>query len=222
MTGIHPSTRRTRTSMRRPHRRRLPRLGWWWAAIAVTAISSIRTWPLISGALLTLAAALLILRATRPTRLGALWNRLDRITERRRLLPPRTAVRPLRLFQQMTPGRFENAIAELAREHPTVRTATAVGQANDRGADVLVHLKDDRRILIQCKKYRDGNNIGSETVQTINGVYRDIHHCDLAAIVTTANFTRSAIDTNAMLPRQLRLVDGHGLVAWANGGPPPW
>jgi restriction system protein len=122
----------------------------------------------------------------------------------------------------MNPAQFEQAIAELAREHPTVHTAMAVGQANDRGADVLITLVDGRRILIQCKKYRPGNNVGSETIQTINGVYQDIHHCHAAAIVTTAGFTRAAVDTNAMLPTPIRLINGDALVQWANGGHAPW
>jgi restriction system protein len=122
----------------------------------------------------------------------------------------------------MTPARFEQAIAELAQKDPDVLQAIAVGQANDRGLDVHVHLTDGRRILIQCKKYRDGNNVGSETIQTINGVYRDIHHCHQAVIVTTAGFTRAAVETNTMLPQPIRLIDGHGLITWANGGHAPW
>lgn len=192
MTVTRNPARRTRkTTGRRPaqtrrRRRRLRRIGWGGVALTLFFLYiAIRTWPVQSIAAAVLLAAAAIVRAIRPARLGRLWNGLDRIAERRRVLP-QGVVRPLRLFQQMTPGRFEKAIAELAREHPTVRTATAVGQANDRGADVLVHLNDDRRIL------------------------------------TTASFTRAAVETNAMLPRQLRLIDGHDLVAWANGGPPPW
>jgi hypothetical protein len=54
------------------------------------------------------------------------------------------------------------------------------------------------------------------------GVYRDIHHCHAAVIVTTAGYTRSAADTNAMLHQPIRLIDGPQLEAWANGGRPPW
>lgn len=117
---------------------------------------------------------------------------------------------------------FEYAIAELARQHPTVHSAHRVGGANDRGADVIATLHDGRRILIQAKHYRSGHNVGSDTIQLINGVYRDIHHCDHAVIVTTAGFTASAIQTNALLPAPIRLIDGHALERWANGGPTPW
>ena len=59
-------------------------------------------------------------------------------------------------------------------------------------------------------------------MQTINGVYRDIHHCHAAAIVTTSSFTRSALETNARFPYGIRLVDGDALEQWANGGHAPW
>lgn len=216
MAATHTAPRHTK----RARRRQLPRLGWGWAVIAVVAIAVVRTWPYWTALTVTLLATVLIVRAIRPRQLRRLWNLLDRITARRRHLPAHA--RTLHTFQNMRPGEFEQAIAELAAEHPTVHRAHVVGGANDRGADVLVHLNDGRRILIQCKRYRTGNNVGSETVQTINGVYRDIHHCHTAAIVTTAGFTRSAIETNARLPQQIRLIDGGALVLWANGGHAPW
>ncbi|MCI3279106.1 restriction endonuclease [Streptomyces sp. 7R015] len=113
-------------------------------------------------------------------------------------------------------------MAALAREDTRVAHAEHVGQANDRGADVIVTLNTGHRVLVQCKKYRPGNNVGSETVQTINGVYRDIHHCHAAVIVTTATFTASACHTNALLPAPIRLIDGHALEHWASGGHTPW
>jgi restriction system protein len=180
-----------------------------------------KTWPVLTATTLALIGALLVLRAARPRRLAPLIRRLDTLNFYRPALPARGR-RTLNAFHRMTPARFERAIAELAQKDPSVTRATAVGQANDRGMDVLVHLNDGRRILIQCKKYRPGNNVGSETIQTINGVYQDIHHCHEAAIVTTATFTRAAVDTNTMLPQPIRLINGDALVQWANGGLPPW
>lgn len=212
---------RTKT-VRRPHRirrRRLPRLGWWWAGIALAVIAIARTWPWQTATVTVLLAATLIVRAIRPNRLHRIWQSLDRINARRRTLPNRT--RTLDDFLRLTPAGFEQAITELALENPHVTHATRVGQANDRGADVLVTLTDGRRILIQCKQYRTGN-VGSDTIQTINGVYRDIHHCHTAVIVTTAAFTQAAHATNTLLPTPIRLVDSHNLVAWANGAPAPW
>jgi restriction system protein len=180
-----------------------------------------KTWPALTIATVTLAGTILILRAVRPRRLTRILDRINLPTLHRPALPARGR-RTLDAFHRMTPARFEQAIAELAQQDPEVLRAIAVGQANDRGMDVHVHLTDGRRILIQCKHHEPGNNVGSPVVQTINGVYRDIHHCHAAAIVTTADFTRAAIDTNTMLPAPIRLINGAALVQWANGGPPPW
>ncbi|MFD9004408.1 restriction endonuclease [Streptomyces sp. NPDC059582] len=201
--------------------RRLPRLGWWWATLAVVILGIAKTWPAPTAAAAVLTSAALITYVIRPRRLTRLWNGLDTLQDRRRALP-HPGNRTLDTFHRMTPAQFEQAIAELALEHPTVTTATPTGGANDRGADVLVTLDNGRRILIQCKRYAPGSNVGSDTVQTINGVYRDIHHCHAAVIVTTAGYTRAALDTNLLLPQRIRLIDGHGLTTWANGGPAPW
>jgi restriction system protein len=216
------ATRRTRKTRTRPTRRRqLPRLGWGWLGLTVVIIGIARTWPLYTGITVVLIAVGLIIAARQPAWLQRATRRLPAINFSRPHLPAR-GHRTLDTFLRMHHDRFEHAIAALAREDRNVHTAQQVGQANDRGADVLVHLKDGRRILVQCKKYRHGNNIGSETIQTINGVYRDIHHCHQAVIVTTAGFTAAAGQTNAMLPYPIRLIDGPQLVQWANGGSPPW
>jgi restriction system protein len=220
------TTRRTRrTPTRRPstRRRRLPNLGWWWTAIALTVIAVARTWPWQTAAATVLLAATLIARAIRPRRLARIWQGLAWISARRRILPrPGHGTRTLSTFLNLTPYGFEQAITELALEDPRVHTAHRVGGANDRGADVLVHLRDGRRILIQCKHHQPGNNVGSPVIQTTNGVYRDIHHCHAAVIVTTAGFTPAAYDTNTRLPHPIRLIDGPALTTWANGGQPPW
>lgn len=125
----------------------------------------------------------------------------------------------LQTFLAMTPSQFEHAIANLARQSGATRVLVK-GGANDRGMDVDVTLHGGRRILIQCKRYT--GSVGSEHVQIVNGTYRAIHGCDLAVIVTTSTFTASAVETKCLIGGNIRLVDGQQLVAWANGGRPPW
>ncbi|MGW2520461.1 restriction endonuclease [Streptomyces sp. NPDC001617] len=220
------TTRRTRKTPTRPARRqRLPRPGWSWLIAGIVILGAAKTWPLYTALVTALIVTAVILAVVRPRRLHPLIGRAaalaNAISARRTHLPTR-GHRTLTAFQNMQPYQFEKAIAALAREDHRVTHAEQVGQANDRGADVLVQLRDGRRILVQCKKYRHGNNVGSETIQTINGVYRDIHHCHAAVIVTTATFTASAVQTNALLPAPIRLIDGHALEQWANGGHAPW
>ncbi|WP_329376064.1 restriction endonuclease [Streptomyces sp. NBC_01483] len=221
MAATHSTVRRTRRPARSRRQYRLPRLGWWWGGVTLIGMGVAKTWPALTIAAVALTGIILILRAVRPRRLTRILERISIPTLYRPALPARGR-RTLDAFHRMTPARFEQAIAELAQNDPDVLQAIAVGQANDRGMDVHVHLTDGRRILIQCKHHEPSNNVGSPVVQTINGVYRDIHHCHEAAIVTTAGFTRAAIETNTMLPRPIRLINGDALVQWANGGLPPW
>jgi restriction system protein len=226
MAATHTPTRRTRKSPNRNARRRhLPRLGGWWIAVALVLIGVVRTWPLYTGLATGLIATSVIVAVVRPRRLTPLlaWTTtVIAFVNAHRSRLPAPGHRTLAAFQRMNHRQFEHAITALAQEDRRVAHAQQVGQANDRGADVLVHLRDGRHILVQCKHHQPGNNVGSDTIQITNGVYRDIHHCHAAVIVTTAGFTTSAVQTNALLPAPIRLIDGHALVRWANGGHAPW
>ncbi|MEU5322993.1 restriction endonuclease [Streptomyces sp. NPDC021056] len=222
MTATQP-TPRTYKSRTTPRRRRpLPRITLTGAIVlAVVIMGAAKTWPIATGIILGLIAGGAVLTVTRPRRLTGLWQLLDRLPERAPGLPAH-GYRDLDWFLALHHRQFEHAIAALCVEHDDiVHQAQVVGGANDRGADVLVHLKDGRRVMIQCKRY-DGHNVTSGDVQKTNGTYRDIHGCHAAVIVTTAGFTRDAIDTNARFRQPIRLVDGHALVQWANGGHAPW
>ncbi|MGY0065223.1 restriction endonuclease (plasmid) [Streptomyces sp. LZ34] len=177
------------------------------------------TWPVQSA--LTAAALAGTVAALHPAR------RTRRLRGRARFhitLPRagRATNRDLAAFRALTSGGFERAVARLAMRDPNVRSTITQGGSNDRGLDVLVSLRDGRRIAIQCKRYREGNRVGSEHIQILNGTYRDIHGADLGVIVTTSGFTRDALQTNTMLAQRLVLVDGPALTAWDRGGPAPW
>jgi restriction system protein len=221
VTATHHTARRPQPARRR-RTRRLPRLGWWWLTLPVLIVAAAKTWPIATSITAGLAAAAIITAAIRPRTLTPLIDRAAQLQLRRSPLPA-PGRRTLDTFQRMQPYEFERAIAALAREdRDRVAHAENVGGANDRGADVIVTLRDGRRIMIQCKRY-NGHNVGSEDVQKTNGTYRDIHHCHQAAIVTTAGYTRDAYDTNRLFRQPLRLMTGAELLAWANGaGPAPW
>lgn len=219
------TTRRTRKTSTRPARqRRLPRLGWGWLFVALVLFGVAKTWPLYTSLALGLTAVIAVLAVVRPRRLAPVLNRATAITDAiaaRRSPLPALGHRTLERFQHMQPYEFEKAIAALAREDRRVAHAEQVGGANDRGADVLIQLRDGRRIMIQCKRY-NGHNVSSEDVVKTNGAYYDLHHCDAAVIVTTADFTRDAEETNRRLGYRIRFIDGHALEQWANGGHAPW
>ena len=213
MTTIRPVRRTAR-------RRRLPHFTLsTTAAVLVLYAAVLKTWPIQVAILTILGTAFLIVRTVSTHQLRSL--RLRSWCFRIPLTRARGS-RTLAGFHAMSPDQFEQAVAELARRHPAVREATTHGGSGDRGLDVLAELHDGRRILIQCKRYQPGNNVGGPTVrETVGSVIAN--GCTAGVIVTTAGFTAEAIATNRTLgPSRLALVDGSALVAWASGGPAPW
>jgi restriction system protein len=208
-------TRKTNARTRHTRRLRLPRLGWGWIAATITAIGIAQTWPIWTGITVALLAAVLLLRGIRPKRLNRLWQALDRATARRSALPA-PGRRTISTFQRLAPGRFEQAIAELALRDERVVHATVLGGPGDNGMDIRVQLANGTHVLIQCKRHKNGNNVPSSTIrETVGSVI--FHNCHVGAIVTTADFTHDAYATNAGLRQPLRLIKGSDLEAWANG-----
>lgn len=101
------------------------------------------------------------------------------------------------------------------------RNARRVGGAGDLGADVLAVLPDGRKLVIQAKRYRQSNRVGSGDVQKVGGTWQTIHGCDVAAVVTTSTFTRAAADYCRRAG--IHAMGREQLAAWASRtGPAPW
>ncbi|MFE6499169.1 restriction endonuclease [Kitasatospora sp. NPDC057738] len=145
----------------------------------------------------------------------------SRVRARRRELDARTAqLRHIGPFLAMTPKAFEHALADLCRRDGCMKVKV-VGGAGDLAADVLATTPAGQRILIQAKRYGPRTSVGSQDVQKVNGTYRDVHHCDLAAVVTTGSFTKAAAAFCTQVG--IRAVDQRALALWADGrGRPPW
>jgi restriction system protein len=222
MATTHTPPRRTsKNGSRHRSRLRLPQLTL--GGIVLTLLigyAAVRTWPVQSAILAGLLAVAVVLRATQPRHLGRLQMVIGRAAGMRYRLP--AGRRTLAAFQAMDPTRFEHAITELANQHPDIRHAQHSGQTADRGMDVLAVHHDGRRILIQCKKYAPGNNVGSSTVREVVGSVL-AHRCDYGVIVTTAGYTTEAVATNHTLgAHALVLIDGPALEQWAAGSYTPW
>ncbi|NEB81889.1 restriction endonuclease [Streptomyces sp. SID14478] len=143
-------------------------------------------------------------------------------------LPPsaahdgRTAVLPPLAFDfaALDPDGFEAAIAALC-ERDGCFDIEVVGGAGDLGADVLATAPDGRRVVIQCKQYGPAHKVGSQDLQRFGGTCWTVHGAQLAAVVTTSEFTAPAEEYAAACG--IRCVDGASLHAWAEGsGPAPW
>ncbi|MGW6057483.1 restriction endonuclease [Streptomyces sp. NPDC055189] len=115
---------------------------------------------------------------------------------------------------------FEHAIAGLCARD-ACREIEVVGGAGDLGADVTAVTSEGLRIVIQCKLYGDGNKVGSQDLQRFGGTCFTVHEADVAALVTTSDFTAPALE----YARQCGIVcvNGEELDAWFEGtGPSPW
>ncbi|MFD4632490.1 restriction endonuclease [Streptomyces sp. NPDC058284] len=131
------------------------------------------------------------------------------------VLPP-----PVPDFTALDPDGFEAAVAALC-ERDGCREIEVVGGAGDLGADVLAIAPDGRRVVVQCKQYGPTNKVGSQDLQRFGGTCWTVHGAQLAAVVTTSQFTEPAREYADSCG--IRCVDGESLTAWAEGsGPAPW
>lgn len=115
---------------------------------------------------------------------------------------------------------FELAIAALC-ERDGCTDVEVVGGSGDLGADVLAVAPDGRRVVIQCKRYGPVNKVGSQDMQRFGGTCFAVHEADVAAVVTTGEFTGPAADYAEQCG--ILCLDLTALTAWADGSSPaPW
>ncbi|MGB8938959.1 MAG: restriction endonuclease [Streptomyces sp.] len=121
---------------------------------------------------------------------------------------------------ELDPDEFEQAIADLC-VRDACREVEVVGGAGDLGADVVAVTAEGLRIVIQCKLYGDDNKVGSQDLQRFGGTCFTLHGADIAALVTTSDFTTPALDYAQQCG--IVCVNGEELRAWSDGtGPSPW
>lgn len=123
-------------------------------------------------------------------------------------------------YTELDADGFEQAIAELCARD-ACQEVEVVGGACDLGADVVAVTPDGRRVVIQCKRYGEDNKVGSEELQRFGGTCFTVHEADIAALVTTSDFTAPALDYAQRCG--IVCVTGAELRAWHDGtGPSPW
>ncbi|MWA15770.1 restriction endonuclease [Streptomyces sp. BA2] len=123
-------------------------------------------------------------------------------------------------YAELDPDGFEHAIADLCARDDC-REVEVVGGARDLGADVMAVTSDGLRVVIQCKRYGDDNKVGSQELQRFGGTCFTVHDADIAALVTTSDFTAPALEYAQQCG--IVCVNGADLHAWLDGtGPRPW
>ena len=108
----------------------------------------------------------------------------------------------------MDPYEFERLIADYFVRRGFVH-AEVIGRAGDRGVDVLATNISGEYELIQCKRYRQGNNIGSTPIQRVYS-YMRTRNASRAWVITTSDFTPEGRD-EARITNVL-LMNGHDLL----------
>jgi restriction system protein len=110
----------------------------------------------------------------------------------------------------MDPYEFEELVAELW-ELQGYETTVRKG-SGDRGIDVEAIKKTpfEQKLLIQAKRYTEGNKIGSEEVRNYATLYQQVSDADTVVIVTTSEYTTEA----ERLARDLnvKIIDSNSLI----------
>ena len=116
------------------------------------------------------------------------------------------------LLQQIDEYRFEQLVADLWREQGWSTRVTK--SSNDQGIDIVATKKDPYpvKLLIQAKRYAEGNNVGSQAVQLYSSLRQQEENVDLILLVTTSSFTQPAEQRAQEL--NVKLLDGYSLAEW--------
>jgi restriction system protein len=92
----------------------------------------------------------------------------------------------------MDPYDFERLISDYFKKRGYV-SSEVIGRTGDRGVDILATNAEGQLELIQCKRYREGNNIGSTPIQRVDSYMRS-RGATKAWVVTTSDFTPEGQD----------------------------
>ncbi|WP_326559832.1 restriction endonuclease [Micromonospora sp. NBC_01796] len=119
----------------------------------------------------------------------------------------------------MAGEQFEQWVADLLTRSGCTGVRVC-GRTADRGADIVGHTPDGRRLVVQCKRQGWNNPVGSAAIQRFAGTCRTIHRGEVCMIVTNGRFTAG---DGAQLARELDivLVDRSVLGGWAAHGVVP-
>lgn len=110
---------------------------------------------------------------------------------------------------------FERYVADLCRRDGCTEVVVS-GRSGDLGADVVGHLADGRRLVVQCKKYAPHRSVSSQDMQKFVGTARPEHGADVALFVTTCRtFTKAAL--GLAVRQDIVAVHRDLLGAWVKG-----
>ncbi|MDR6613795.1 restriction endonuclease [Leifsonia sp. 1010] len=119
-------------------------------------------------------------------------------------------------LRESHPDFFEQAVVDLLLAMGyggAEQRGKRIGGPNDEGVDGIIDqdaLGLDR-IYVQAKRYKDGNNIGRETIQAFVGALHGFG-ASRGVFLTTSSFTPGAVDYARNVQSRVILIDGQRLV----------
>jgi hypothetical protein len=121
-------------------------------------------------------------------------------------------------LQSIDPYELEEVIGRLWEEQDYEVTVEPGSQ--DRGIDIVAERSDPfyRKQVLQVKRYKDSNRIGSRDIRRYRTLYDQESSVDTVAIITTSGFSEQARDLADDL--RVELVDGEQLVELLNQNVP--
>jgi|ERR1035437_325385 restriction system protein len=118
------------------------------------------------------------------------------------------------ILRNLTPNGFERICQRLLRESG-FKKVIVTGKTGDGGIDgegiLEINPLITFKVIFQCKKYAEGNSIGSATIRDFRGAMQG--RADKGIIITTTNFTKEAKKEairDGVPP--IELVDAEGLI----------
>jgi restriction system protein len=140
----------------------------------------------------------------------------ERIETARRELEASLKADLLDRVRSMPPSAFEGLIIDLLLRmgygQGGEEMARALGGSGDGGVDGVVHqdpLGLDR-VYIQAKRYREGNTVGPDTINSFIGAL-NIKRANKGLLVTASSFTRQAKEHAERSTTHVVLIDGDRL-----------
>lgn len=120
-------------------------------------------------------------------------------------------------LHQLTPRRFEEVIAELVARRGYHVELTA--HSRDGGVDIVALRNDDIArvcLAIECKRYDPQRRVQVGLVRQLHGVVSQ-RNFSAGVLVTTASFTRGALELQRDIPARLSLRDFDAVCGWLRG-----
>jgi len=140
----------------------------------------------------------------------------ERIESARAELEASLRAEVLDRVRDMTPGDFEALIilllVRMGYGQGREEMAQALGGSGDGGVDGVVHqdpLGLDR-VYIQAKRYREGNTVGPDAINSFIGAL-NIKRANKGLFVTASSFTKQAMEHARISTTHVVLIDGERL-----------